>query len=150
MNKQSQIQYTTSPKTNSLRLYYFLLMASFESDSMRSNHLRNKDNVILELLYCSNDMFLKVSCFSCLPQTFARSDSIISYSNRTLQWRSGLIHQSLCVCSRIWHPTDHTGTYRKISNIRRIKFQNLNVSCLGLKLSLHIILKPSDKWRMKM
>ena len=40
--------------------------------------------------------------------------------------------------------------YRKISNIRRTKSQNLNVSRLGLQLSLCNILKPSVKWRMKM
>ena len=41
-------------------------------------------------------------------------------------------------------------TYRTISNIRRTKSQNLNVSCLGLKLSLRNILNPSVKWRRKM
>ena len=39
--------------------------------------------------------------------------------------------------------------YRKIS-IRRTKFQNLNVSRLGLPVYLPYILKPSAKWRMKM
>ena len=38
----------------------------------------------------------------------------------------------------------------KFSNIRRTKFQNLNVSRLGLQLSLRNILKPNFKWRMKM
>ena len=41
-------------------------------------------------------------------------------------------------------------TYRTISNIRRTKSQNLNVSRLGLRMSLRNILKPSVKWRMKM
>ena len=42
--------------------------------------------------------------------------------------------------------------YRKISNTRRTKSQNLNVSRVGLQLSLRntCILKPSVKWRMKM
>ena len=40
--------------------------------------------------------------------------------------------------------------YRKISNIRRTKYQNLNVSRLGLKLSLCNILKPRVKWRRNM
>ena len=40
--------------------------------------------------------------------------------------------------------------YRKLSNIRRSKSQNLNVSRLGLQLSLRNILKPNVKWRMKM
>ena len=40
--------------------------------------------------------------------------------------------------------------YRKVSNIRCTKCQNLHVSCLGLQLSLHNILKRSVKWRMKM
>ena len=39
--------------------------------------------------------------------------------------------------------------YRKISNIRRAKSKNLNVSCLGLKLLLRDILKPNVKWRKK-
>ena len=39
--------------------------------------------------------------------------------------------------------------YRKVSNIRRTKSQDLNVSHLGLQLSLCNILKPSVKWRMK-
>ena len=41
-------------------------------------------------------------------------------------------------------------SYRKISNIRCTKFQNSTVSRLGLQLSLHNILKPGVKWRMKM
>ena len=40
--------------------------------------------------------------------------------------------------------------YHKISNIRRTKSQNLNVSHLFLQLSLRNILKPSIMWRMKM
>ena len=40
--------------------------------------------------------------------------------------------------------------YHKISNIRCTKFQNWNVSRLGLHLTLHSILKPGVKWRMKM
>ena len=40
--------------------------------------------------------------------------------------------------------------YRKISNIRRTKFHNSNVSHFGLPLSLRNILKPGVKWRMKM
>ena len=43
-----------------------------------------------------------------------------------------------------------SGNYRKMSNTRRTKHQNLNVFHLGLQLSLHNILKPSFKWRMKM
>ena len=40
--------------------------------------------------------------------------------------------------------------YRKISNIRRTKSQNLNVSLLGMHVSLRNILKPRVEWRMKM
>ena len=40
--------------------------------------------------------------------------------------------------------------YCKISNIKYTKSQNLNVSHLGLQLSLRNILKPSVKWRIKM
>ena len=42
------------------------------------------------------------------------------------------------------------GEYRKVSNIRCTKFQNLSVSHLGLQLSLSNKLKPSVQWRMKM
>ena len=46
----------------------------------------------------------------------------------------------------------HNGNirYRKLSNIRRTKSQNLDVYRLGLQLSLRNILKPSVEWRMKM
>ena len=40
--------------------------------------------------------------------------------------------------------------YRKISNISRTKFPNLNVSHLVLQLSLPNPFKPSVKWIMKM
>ena len=40
--------------------------------------------------------------------------------------------------------------YRKLSDTRRTKSQNWNVSRLSLQLSLCNILKPSVKWRMKM
>ena len=46
--------------------------------------------------------------------------------------------------------TSHaTGSYRKISNIRRTKSKNLNVSRLFLQLYLCNILKPVVKSRMK-
>ena len=44
----------------------------------------------------------------------------------------------------------HGIDYRKISNIRRTKFQNLNDSRLVLHLSLPNLLKPGVKQRMKM
>ena len=40
--------------------------------------------------------------------------------------------------------------YRKISNIRPAKSQNLNVSGHSLQLSLPNIVKPSVRWRIKM
>ena len=40
--------------------------------------------------------------------------------------------------------------YRQVSNIRGTKSQNLDVSRLGLQLSLRNILKPGVKPRMKM
>ena len=43
-----------------------------------------------------------------------------------------------------WH------TYRKVSNISGIKFQNLNVSRLVVQLSLPNPMKPVVKSRMKM
>ena len=42
------------------------------------------------------------------------------------------------------------GICRKISNIKRTKSQNLNVSCIVLKLSWPNLLKPGVKWWMKM
>ena len=43
-----------------------------------------------------------------------------------------------------------TPIYRKVSNIRRTKFQNLSDSRPALQLSLHNLLKPCIKSRMKM
>ena len=47
-------------------------------------------------------------------------------------------------------PTKNQFAYRKTSNIRRIKSQDINVSCLVLQLSLPNLLKPGVKSRMKM
>ena len=47
----------------------------------------------------------------------------------------------------LWH---QMGTYRKFSNIRRTKSQNLNASRLILYLSLPNPLKPDVKLSMKM
>ena len=52
-----------------------------------------------------------------------------------------------------WVVTSHINywcNYRQISNIRRTKSQNLNVSRLVLQLSLPNLLKPCIKLRMKM
>ena len=49
-----------------------------------------------------------------------------------------------------WYPGRHTFNYRKISNIRRIKSLNLNVSRLVLQLSLSNLLKLCVKLRIKM
>ena len=45
----------------------------------------------------------------------------------------------------------HTGIpdYRQVSNIRRIEYQNLKVSCLVLQLSLPNLLKPCVQLRIK-
>ena len=53
-------------------------------------------------------------------------------------------------CHRMRNVVSIHKNYRKISNIRHIKSQNLNVPRLALHLSLRNILKPSVKWRMKM
>ena len=45
---------------------------------------------------------------------------------------------------------DSQDTYRKISNIRRTEYHNLNFSRLDLRLSLRNILEPGVKLRMKM
>ena len=49
-----------------------------------------------------------------------------------------------------WASVAMVSTYRKIFKIRHTKSQTLNVSRLGMQLSLRNILKPSVKWRMKM
>ena len=49
----------------------------------------------------------------------------------------------------VWRTTK-MGNYRKISNISRTKFQNLNDSCLVLQLSPPNTLMPGVKLRMKM
>ena len=62
-------------------------------------------------------------------------------------------HHDLCfqVVSECYeYEMNVISTYRKISNIRGTKSQNLNVSCLNLQLSLPNTLKPSFKWRMEM
>ena len=53
--------------------------------------------------------------------------------------------------SAFLHDSDVINTdYRKLSNIRRTKFQNLTDSCLVLNMSLPNLLKPGVKYRMKM
>ena len=49
-----------------------------------------------------------------------------------------------------WAEVSWVSHYRQVSNIRRTKSQNLNVSCLVLQLSLHNLLKPGVYSRMKM
>ena len=66
------------------------------------------------------------------------------YISASVFWFTAVI---VC-CGRVLRTI--TWDYRKISNIRHTKSQNLNVSRLGLQLSLCNILKPSVKWRMKM
>ena len=53
-------------------------------------------------------------------------------------------------CKVVFHKGTLLITYRKISNIRRTKWPNLNVSCLVLQLSLPNPMKPGVKSRMKM
>ena len=67
---------------------------------------------------------------------------------------SAWFYHNMCVCINArglkMCPSNENVKYRKISNIRRTKSQNLNVSRLGLHLSLCNIFKPRIKWRMKM
>ena len=53
-------------------------------------------------------------------------------------------------CQKEMTTTSYVLTYRKISNIRRTKYQNLNGSRLMLQLPLTNPLKPGVKSRMKM
>ena len=65
-----------------------------------------------------------------------------------LKW---VISKSIsCEITLVWMLQDLTNDYRKISNIRRTKSQNLNVSQLVLQLSLLNPMKPGVKSRMKM
>ena len=75
----------------------------------------------------------------------------------SLQWRF-LTQRYLCLvvacvspgCIASSAPARLEWYYHKVSNIRLTVCQNLNVSRLGLQLSLRNMLKPSVKWRMKM
>ena len=68
----------------------------------------------------------------------------------TLLWLSFLEWLKLLTLGDLVVPYGVIDHYRKISNIRCTKIQNLNVSGIGLQLSLRNILKPSVKWKMKM
>ena len=66
-------------------------------------------------------------------------------------WQTGTkpLHDPMLIHSPMYlHDTGCI--YRKISNIRRIKSQNLNVCRLVLQLSLPNPMKPGVKSRMKM
>ena len=63
---------------------------------------------------------------------------IISSEKFLIAWQQALQKQQL------------KSQYRKVSNIRRAKSQNLSISHLGLQLSLSNMLKPCVQWRMKM
>ena len=65
-----------------------------------------------------------------------------------VQLKKCTLHALLCLVV-VWYRLV-LYIYCKISNIRRTKSQNLNVSRLSLQLSLRNILKLSVKWRMKM
>ena len=56
----------------------------------------------------------------------------------------------LTICILYGIEVHRISNYRKFSNIRRTKSQNLIVSRLRLQSSLRNMLKPSVKWRMKM
>ena len=63
----------------------------------------------------------------------------------------GPVRNKLCQFQpRIMREYNMFYEYRKVSNIGRTKYLNLNVFRPGLQLSLRKILKPSVKWRMKM
>ena len=80
----------------------------------------------------------------------AESVPLISFSNRFLQLRWLTKYSDISRLDWMTRIHIYIYIYHKISIIRRTKSQNLNVSRLGLQLSLHNILKPSVKWRMKM
>ena len=65
-----------------------------------------------------------------------------------------LLYIHVTSCNHIWGSTymhkSNLQDYRKISNIRRTKSQNLNVSRLVLQLSLSNPMKPGVKSKMKM
>ena len=85
---------------------------------------------------CANHLFVKQNIYTswAIPHTGHNSELIPGK-----EYPSG-------VSCNAWNITG----YRKVSNIRRTKSQNLNASRLILELSLPIPLKPGVKLRMKM
>ena len=81
-------------------------------------------------------------------RTFCLGLNVLTFAEprKTSQYYCCGCHGSLCCQAIISNALD----YRKISNIRRTKPQNLNDSPLVLQLSLPNPLKPDIKWRMKM
>ena len=75
-----------------------------------------------------------------LPVTVSQDLFILSFVDVGLQGR--------CTCRLCWSADDWT-SYCEISDIRRTKFQNLNISRLVLQLSLPNPLGPGVKSRMK-
>ena len=113
----------------------------------------NHSNQILEMLYSQEQIKTK-SRAHCMRFTVNMSPMHLNVGDNTP------IQLSACVGHLALHVHDislysksqflHQYIYRKISNIRRTEFQNLNVSHLGLQWPLRNILKPDVKWRMKM
>ena len=74
----------------------------------------------------------------------------VSISGQWVNFPYLLPAESCPVMSDDWQIDQSIAIYRKISNMRCTKIENLNVSHIGLQLSMRNILKPSLKWRMKM
>ena len=93
-----------------------------------------------------------------LKATLCLRCRMVSGFNRALMFWGNLACWRVLLCTCLWtlqtfnslDDMSWQAVYRKVSNIRRTKYQNSNVSRLGLQLSLRNILKPSVKWRMKM
>ena len=71
----------------------------------------------------------------CLKKTYLKLQPHLPGANEKTNW----VYQGLVMC----YPKKDDLIYRKISNIRDTKSQNINVSRLGLQLSKCNILKPS-------
>ena len=85
-----------------------------------------------------------------MPTYPSPCDAVRGTSTRPTEAEPDGIGHGLCSITATTNQNTGKNHYRKVSNIRRTKPENVNVSRLGLQLSLRNILKPSVGWRMKM
>ena len=98
-------------------------------------------NVASHWLACIHKMISASILSCCVHWPWSIPDDCCWHERLSFVW---------CMYSIYQYDITINNVYRKISYIRSTKFQNLNVSRLGLQLSLRNILKPRVKWKMKM